>query len=1052
MSHKLKISCLGNRAFAFFACIPFILSSLFPVASAQKPTKLHRLAVISAYHESAPWVQDFLAEVTVSLSDRNDLWIDPCYMNATLITDKDIWERTTDGVFQHFKNKKPDYLLLFGGMTLNLLDRVVKEWGDIPIVLVSKTDILGPIEYYFTSEVTLCSSDQLRSVKTILKKYNITFIQYPDLYERTVDMMVEMQPNLKKIIMLADASYNNRHIAIETQAYISDKYPDIQYEWLISKDENASRVQSYLTRHEPEIGLLLCSWFYGRMSTLGYPEILSGDVSLISAVKQPVFTLRESYLHDGAVGGHFPDFKQVSKAIVEAVNKIIDSVPAQQIPSLFTSDLNSFPIVNYQQMENTQLSQEICPADTVFINRPESFWKKYKWHTIIGILGLFCAIILIVFRIKLQQRQIKFFRRYNVLLNNMPIAYTQATVLFDQDGKVIDIAYHSSNQSFIKILAENAQPSNPDKIFPPSFIAAHISSLLQDHLPHVFNYHFKGTDHYYSFVLCLARQETNLNQKLPDNPEVDLFAIDVTDRSHAEINLRKLTDKLELTLNLARIIPWYWDLNKHEITCDTHSIARNINMHNHHRSKFNTSIVIRDEEFFARIHPDDKEKIQDLYKQLVEQKVQYVRTELRIYPTQDNHSDKIEWLEINAVVTGKDGNNQSMAISGSLLVISKRKKQEQALIAAREQAQESDRMKSAFLANMSHEIRTPLNAIVGFSGLLSKTEDPEKKRKYADLIESNNNLLLQLISDVLDLAKVESNTLEFFYQAVDLNELMNNIEQSIRFKVKENVALKCTLGAAKCVLNTDPNRLSQVINNLLTNACKFTTQGSIEFGYEVQDSKLYFYVKDTGIGISFENQSKLFQRFSKLNTFAQGTGLGLSICKGIVESMGGCIGVVSTGEGKGSKFWFSIPYVSTQQPVKAKNKTSFIPTEIGPDSTILIAEDNESNYMLFQSILESEYKLIHAWDGVEAVKLFKEHKPQLILMDIGMPHMDGYEATKEIRKISSDVPIIAVTAFAFASDKEKILANGFEGYIAKPINADYLINELAAILGKKPSC
>ncbi|MDE5575684.1 MAG: response regulator, partial [Bacteroidales bacterium] len=407
-------------------------------------------------------------------------------------------------------------------------------------------------------------------------------------------------------------------------------------------------------------------------------------------------------------------------------------------------------------------------------------------------------------------------------------------------------------------------------------------------------------------------------------------------------------------------------------------------------------------------------------------------------------------FEINAIITERDETGNTSVISVSLLVITERKEQEQALIDARSQAQESDRMKSAFLANMSHEIRTPLNAIVGFSGLLSKTDDPEKKRKFVDLIESNNSLLLQLISDVLDLAKVESNTLEFYYHTVDLNELMSKIEQSIRFKVKEGVELRCYTGAESCVIETEPNRLAQLINNLLTNSCKFTTQGSIEFGYEIQGKNLYFYVKDTGIGISFENQQKLFQRFSKLNNFAQGTGLGLSICKGIVEKMGGCIGVVSSGEGKGSKFWFTIPFKPTSESTPAESPKAVEQTVTDSKSnTILIAEDNESNYMLFQSILESDYKLVHAWDGVEAVALFKEHHPQAILMDIGMPNMDGYEATKEIRKLSDTVPIIAVTAYAFASDKSRILGSGFNSYISKPINAANLLQELESALGKK---
>lgn len=235
------------------------------------------------------------------------------------------------------------------------------------------------------------------------------------------------------------------------------------------------------------------------------------------------------------------------------------------------------------------------------------------------------------------------------------------------------------------------------------------------------------------------------------------------------------------------------------------------------------------------------------------------------------------------------------------------KKQEKALIVAREKATESDKLKMAFLANMSHEIRTPLNAIVGFSELLGKTDDPEKKAKFVNIIETNNTLLLQLIGDVLDVAKMESNTLDFSFRYFDLNEMMRVVKSTVSMRMKPGVTLNMVFGAPKCIVNTDPNRVTQVLMNLLTNAAKFTWRGNVTFGYEVRPGSIYFYVRDTGIGIPKEGMPMLFVRFKKLDNFAQGTGLGLSISKGIVEHLGGEIGVESEGQDKGSLFWFTIP-------------------------------------------------------------------------------------------------------------------------------------------------
>lgn len=238
--------------------------------------------------------------------------------------------------------------------------------------------------------------------------------------------------------------------------------------------------------------------------------------------------------------------------------------------------------------------------------------------------------------------------------------------------------------------------------------------------------------------------------------------------------------------------------------------------------------------------------------------------------------------------------------------ITTRKQVELELIQAKEKAEESDRLKSAFLANMSHEIRTPLNAIVGFSDLLVDTENIEERREYIQIVKENNDLLLQLISDILDLSKIEAGTFEFTNGDVDVNMLCEDIVRSMQMKVKENVELMFDPHLAECRIISDRNRLHQVISNFVNNAIKFTSEGSIRVGYKQKGEELEFYVQDTGVGIDAESQAHIFERFVKLNSFVHGTGLGLSICQSIVEQMGGKIGVESE-PGKGSRFWFSLP-------------------------------------------------------------------------------------------------------------------------------------------------
>lgn len=229
--------------------------------------------------------------------------------------------------------------------------------------------------------------------------------------------------------------------------------------------------------------------------------------------------------------------------------------------------------------------------------------------------------------------------------------------------------------------------------------------------------------------------------------------------------------------------------------------------------------------------------------------------------------------------------------------------------AAQAQAEAANQNKSVFLANMSHEIRTPLNVIMGFSNLIVTAATEEEKRMYAEVLENNCSLLLQLINDILDLSKIESGTLTFAEEEMELNILLEELASAMRTRiVAEEVILNCVTLSAPCFVVAEKKRLSQVLINLLTNAIKFTTKGSIRLGYEIHGKMLYFYVADTGCGFPESQKQKVFERFVRLDSAKPGTGLGLAICRTIVEKMGGCIGVESE-EGKGSCFWFTIPYI-----------------------------------------------------------------------------------------------------------------------------------------------
>ena len=309
---------------------------------------------------------------------------------------------------------------------------------------------------------------------------------------------------------------------------------------------------------------------------------------------------------------------------------------------------------------------------------------------------------------------------------------------------------------------------------------------------------------------------------------------------------------------------------------------------------------------YTHMHPEDRKRFLDFYDEVRDGKRRHFQGEMRI--RRPGTKNEWNWVSSNVMVTNYKPEENEIEIIGINYDITELKETEAELIQARDKAEMMDRLKSAFLANMSHEIRTPLNAIVGFSDLLVETEELSERQEYIKIVRENNDLLLQLISDILDLSKIEAGTFEFTSGDVDVNLLCEDIVRSMGMKAKGEVELVLDNHLPVCHVISDRNRIHQVISNFVNNAMKFTSEGSIHVGYKLKDGELEFYVEDTGIGIEKEQLPHIFERFVKLNSFVHGTGLGLSICQSIVEQLGGRIGVDSE-KGKGSRFWFTIPGV-----------------------------------------------------------------------------------------------------------------------------------------------
>ena len=382
------------------------------------------------------------------------------------------------------------------------------------------------------------------------------------------------------------------------------------------------------------------------------------------------------------------------------------------------------------------------------------------------------------------------------------------------------------------------------------------------------------------------------------------------------------------------------------------------------------------------------------------------------------------------------------------------------LYLAKTRAEESDRLKSAFLANMSHEIRTPMNGIVGFSKILTEPDiSREEREEYSNILNNSCLRLLNTVNDILDISKLDSGQMEIRYSTFPPIKVLNELFSSYYDRFKNagiSFDLKVDYRLSEISINADERKVYQILNNLLDNALKFTSDGGkVTLGFDIQNSDIAFFVSDTGIGIAKDLKQFVFGRFNQENLTLsrghEGTGLGLSICKGLVEMMGGEIFVESE-IGKGSTFTIKLPF----QTKNELNEGVAQQTERNKDridlkkKTVLVAEDDNSSYLLVERILTRDLNasVVRAKNGYEAVSLFEKHGSEIavVLMDIKMPLMDGFEATRLIRAMNTTVPVVALTAFAMRQDRETALAAGCNDYISKPITPIQLLAKLRTVI------
>lgn len=1012
--------------------------------------------IINSYNENAPWTRSVIAPITYLIAGRDGLRAELFNLNSTLVTDSVTYNRVRTQFLKYYANEKVDYVAFIGQLAFTFRSEVKEMWGDIPMLLVTRDLTVAEPEFYFSGGTDIIKNEDFRSLNSIRTDYNFTTIYLPDYYKSTVDLMCNLIPDMEEFVLFSDVDYYNRHLSNNIEIYLMEEYPGIKYKWIEANEDNDLYLQYYLSHKTPKTGLLISNWFYEKRNALGYPSLVMGALRLLFSSVNPIFTLRYAYLNLGATGGVFSDPELMHSDITTTVSDILDGISPRDIPFYCNEDKQT--VMKYPLMKEYGLKTSNCPADTMYIDKPLSFWQKYYWQMIVGTLVLIMIIFVFVRRTMAQKQEIEILKRHKRFVDIMPIPYAKAKLKYNHSMEVVNIEFTSYNEAFEVILEKNREKNKPYILFPKTMLIEKISEMLTTDKPLSFIHHFEKSDTYYKITLCIIDRKKKAKREYANL--IDIFAIEFTKSFKDENELRELTQRLDLSLSMANIIPWEWDIPKEMLYFEATDLFRRYDNRNIGSDPSKKDWMAEPyAEYMSMIVREDKEKFRNVKEQILLGNIEEFHIEYRLKVARQG-KECIEWMDMNGAVSERDANGMPIKVIGSSLVTTERKNQEMELIEAAEKAGHADKMKTLFVANLSREIRTPLSAIIKYTDLICNTDDANKQKGYRRIITHNNEVLRVLINDMIEFAQNETDDLDLHESIVNINVLILTVGESIRDCLQKGVVLNHTFAMEHCFARIDSQRVSQVLMNLLTTACKYTSEGCVTVGYAIRDEFIHFFVKGSGTDIAYEYHCDIFNNGEDFaDQIVDEEDLGLAKSVSLVEFMGGYVGLDSNGEGEGSTYWFNIPYdpvdvnidevdsseveIEESEAVDAETDDMdqcFVSMTDNP--LILVADDVDSNFEMLKSLLPENYEVIHAKNGHEAVDMCRESKPDIVLMDVNMPGLDGYNALAEIRKSGNLVPVIALSSYLCATDRKRILSRGFDDVLSRPITAEAIIDAI----------
>ncbi|WP_239058241.1 ATP-binding protein [Bacteroides sp. 214] len=802
---------------------------------------------------------------------------------------------------QEFDSIPPKIVVIVGDVGWYVCQPLLtNEWKDIPVVVYHTQ------EHSYSDLKSFCAlqeipDEELISSQKMLEENNVYTIEIPFYIDETILAMKKVIPGMKKLAFISDQRFTCALLRKELLQACENNFPEIEIELLTYPEIDSESMLGKLNEYDIHTGIIFHSWINlsGNSAVdMYYPsERMHRYVSDIS--KTPVFALAD--LFPGLLaGGHFPDKSAIEEQTLNLIINLLNGVTPTEREIRIT---NAATRLSYLYLQNKGIPSELFPKDAVYYDVPLSFWQKHTAY-IIAIISLLFFLVLylrhkrhiLLLKKRHTEKEHELSSSYQGVISNMPVIFFKKELLFNEKGETTGIIVSDVNPSFeafFGVSKKNIVGKRLDSIIKKTptlnfMLESKIDENVSITIPDV-----SGQTRHFDKLTFKASNKRFINTFLID--KTDSYKVLLNEQTHKQ-SLESILDNLPIAAKIKdpddNMRYLFWNKKAAEL------------------------FEFPAENAVGKTDYDIMEK--DVADMIREEDVELARTGIAqsdIRHFFDSQGKEYFTFQNNNYISMPDNRNWIVYTAWD---ITDMKIMERDLRKAKEQAEEANRLKSAFLANMSHEIRTPLNAIVGFSSILAHETDEQEKEEYLSIIEHNNELLLQLISDILDLAKIEAGTLDFMYSDVDINKMLKEIEQTSRIKGRKGIEIKAEIPMSALRLYTDQSRVMQVITNFINNAIKFTYEGSIHFGYKKPvNNRIYFYVTDTGTGIPDEKQKNIFKRFIKLDSFEQGTGLGLPICKSIITAMGGEIGVESELE-KGSTFWFTIPFDPTVQ-VQSQN-------------------------------------------------------------------------------------------------------------------------------------